>query len=89
MPKRFDVKKLHIILFEIPIIGQLETLFKRTGLYESLQYRFRRGEPRKLRDIYDGQIYKDLSNKDILSSPDAISFLINTDGARCQYGLFI
>ena len=34
-----------------------------------------------LRDIYDGRVYKELSGNGNLKSPDAISFLINTDGA--------
>ena len=34
-----------------------------------------------IEDVYDGQLYKNLTDKGILSSPDNVSFLFNTDGA--------
>ena len=65
---------------EVPIISQLQTLFSRPGFHDSLLHRFK-WKSGSLRDIYDGRVYKELSGNGVLNSPDAISFLINTDGA--------
>lgn len=67
---------------EIPILEQLRTFFTRPTFYEDLQYRFKRKKKVKdnIEDIYDGNLYKDLSGKGILNAADNISFLMNTDG---------
>lgn len=67
---------------EIPILEQLRTFFTRLTLYEDLQYRFKRKKKVEdnIEDIYDGNLYKDLSGKGILNAADNISFLMNTDG---------
>ena len=66
---------------EIPILEQLRTFFRRSMLYEDLQYRFKRKKKVEdnIGDIYDGNLYKELSGKGILNAADNISFLINTD----------
>lgn len=50
---------------EIPILEQLRTFFTRLTLYEDLQYRFKRKKKVEdnIEDIYDGNLYKDLSGK--------------------------
>ena len=68
---------------EIPITGQLRTFFARQKFNSYIQYRFKRVKKVKsnIKDVYDGQLYKNLTDKGILSSPDNVSFLFNTDGA--------
>ena len=68
---------------EFPIVSQLETLFSRSNFCENLQYRFYRPKSHSdhIEDIYDGCIYKELfEDNGLLSNPDNISFLWNTDG---------
>ena len=67
---------------EIQVVQQLQALLKKKGFYELLQHRFSRTKTNDIRDIYDGSIYKSLAENDgILSSPDNVSFLTNSDGA--------
>ena len=67
---------------EVPVVQQLATFFSRGEFYSSLQHRFHREKKNRnnVEDIYDGVLYKNLWKKGILSSPDNISFLMNTDG---------
>ena len=68
---------------EVPILNQLQTLFNRPNFYENSGHRFHREKKtnRNLEDIYDGTVYRELSEQDgILSSPNNISFTWNTDG---------
>lgn len=68
---------------EIPLLSQLEKMFKRDGFYDSLNHRFTRTKknPNNYEDIYDGEIYKQLSRENnILSNPSNISLTWNTDG---------
>ena len=66
---------------EVPILGQLATFFNRKGFYDLLQHRLKRRNGDKYSDIYDGKVYKSLTTNDgLLSSPDSISILINSDG---------
>ena len=68
---------------EVPIVNQLQTLFNRPNFYTNLQHRFHRKKKsdQNLEDIYDGEVYRDLSEHDgILSQPENISFTWNTHG---------
>ena len=67
---------------EIPVVNQLATLFSRNGFYNEIQHRFHRNKqhPNNVEDIYDGQLYRNMCREGILSSPDNVSFLMNTDG---------
>ena len=68
---------------EIPIIGQLQDLFTQKDFYSHLQYRFKivLKNPNNIEDVYDGQLYNNLFENGILSSPDNILFMFNTDAA--------
>ena len=79
--KNLTVRGSVSYFIEIPLIDQIQSFFKRPDFYSSLQHRFKRKNDGKLRDIYDGQMYKSLVSKGILDSPDNISFILNTDGA--------
>ena len=68
---------------EIPVVYQLTEFFSRNGFYSDIQYRFHRTKkhPENVEEIYDGALYKKLSGKGgLLSCPDNVSFLMNTDG---------
>lgn len=68
---------------EVPLANQINNFFQRDGFHESLQHRFTRlkKDPMAIEDIYDGRIYRELINKGILSNPNNISLMFNTDGA--------
>lgn len=80
--KELSPRHAKAYFIEIPVVQQLATFFSRRGFYTSIQHRFHREKKRKnnVEDIYDGQLYKKLTNEGILSSPDNVSFLMNTDG---------
>ena len=80
--KELSSRQSKAYFIEIPVIQQLRTFFSRDGFYNSIQYRFQRKKKHQnnLEDICDGALYQELSEKGILSSPDNISFLMNTDG---------
>lgn len=68
---------------EVSIKTQLLEFFKRTGFYEMLQHRFarHRQNPNNYEDIYDGAVYKELSEDDgFLANPNNLSFTWYTDG---------
>lgn len=69
----------------ISVISQLRALYARQGFREKLNYRFNRIKlnPDNLEDIYDGSIYRQLSEPgEILSDPNNISFTWYTDGVQ-------
>ena len=80
--KELSSRHTKAYFIEIPVVQQLATFFSRRGFYSSIQHRFHRGKKKSdnVEDIYDGPLYKKLSNEGILSSPDNVSFLMNTDG---------
>jgi len=80
--KELSPRHAKAYFIEIPVVQQLATFFSRRGFYSSIQHRFHRQKKREnnVEDIYDGLLYKKLSNEGILSSPDNVSFLMNTDG---------
>lgn len=67
---------------EIPIIDQLEKLYKRSKFVNSLNHVFTRQKLNtdNFEDIYDGQIYKELIEKGLLMTGNSISFMWYTDG---------
>ena len=67
---------------EVPVVQQLATFFSRGEFYSSLRHHVHREKKNRnnVEDIYDDVLYKNLWKKGILSSPDNISFLMNTDG---------
>ncbi|KAK3920363.1 Halomucin [Frankliniella fusca] len=79
-----EVDPNHTVLYfiEMPIVSQLQAMFKRPGFYELLQYRFQRQKqsPNNIEDIYDGNIYKELFNSGFLSNPNNLSFSMYFDG---------
>jgi hypothetical protein len=84
---RFCLKDLTVpnsvdYFIEVPLVSQIQSLFKRHGFYESLQHRFKRKKTNfdAIEDIYDGNIYKALFTRDKLGNPNNISFTWNTDG---------
>ena len=81
--KDFHLNMPKITLFEIPVVYQLSEYFSRNGFYSDIQYHFHRTKkhPENVEEIYDGALYKKLSRKGgLLSCPDNVSFLMNTDG---------
>ena len=67
---------------EIPLLPQLESLYRRTGFYHKLNTVPNNNE-QSLKDIYDGTIYKKLSAaNNVLSERNSISFMWYTDGIR-------
>lgn len=70
---------------EVPILPQLESIFKRPGFRQLLNHRFNRTKVGvgSYDDIYDGKVYKSLSDRGgILSDVNNISFMWYTDGVR-------
>lgn len=66
-----------------PIVEQLKIFYRRAGFTNKLQHRNNRRKTnmQNLEDIYDGQMYQDLSKPPgILSDDRNISFMWNTDG---------
>ena len=80
--KELSARHAKAYFIEIPIVQQLATFFSRSGFYSSIQHRFQREKKNRnnVEDIYDGLLYKKLASEGILSSPDNLSFLMNTDG---------
>ena len=80
--KELSSRHAKAYFIEIPVVQQLATFFSRNGFYTSIQHRFQRKkkERNNVEDIYDGLLYKKLSSEGILSSPENVSFLMNTDG---------
>lgn len=79
--KDLTVKGALSYFVEIPVVHQLRTFFSRPSFYDDIQYRFtRKSSKDEIGDIYDGVLYKELCEKDILNCKDNISFIANTDG---------
>lgn len=80
--KDFSVSGSLSFFVEVPIFVQLQKLFSKEGFYHDIQYRHhRQRESDQICDIYDGELYKKLSQYPyVLSSPHNISFTWNTDG---------
>ena len=79
-----EVKKNNHFITICPI-AQLQSLYKRKGFKEKLNYRFTRQDPPSTiySDIYDGSLYKSLSVEgQILSDSHAISFTWYSDGVQ-------
>lgn len=66
---------------EVPILSQLETLYKRPDFIEKLNSRFHRNKKNDLNyeDIYDGSVYKSLPER-FLSNRNNVTFSWNSDG---------
>lgn len=79
---QFSVRNASYFI-EMPLEHQIKNLFAQKGFYESLGHRFKRkSSDNTYEDIYDGKLYKQLSeNHGILSFQENISFTFNTDGA--------
>lgn len=68
---------------EIAIIPQLENLFDRENFYVNLNKNNISGLEGEYWDIYDGEIYKELSQENqILSNENNIAFMWYTDGIQ-------
>lgn len=80
--KDFSVSGSLSFFVEVPIFVQLQKLFSKAGFYHDIQYRHHRHrESDQICDIYDGELYRKLSQYPyVLSSPHNISFTWNTDG---------
>lgn len=86
-----------IYFLEIPVIPQLENLYQRQGFYDSITNNSSRSNNHHFRDIYDGEIYRQLSQpNEILSNKNNISFQWYTDGVKifnsskyCIWGFFL
>lgn len=66
----------------MPIENQLKNLFAQNNFYDNLQGRFKKHFDNSYEDITDGTLYRNLfNNNGPLSSPDNLSFVLNTDGA--------
>ncbi|CAC5384005.1 unnamed protein product [Mytilus coruscus] len=72
-----------LTLIEVPIINQIQNLFSQEEFHSELQERLHYFKSTGVyRDIYDGSIYRSyFNNSGPLSSPNNISFTMNTDGA--------
>lgn len=71
---------------ELPLVNQLQIMFKRRNFFEDLQYRFRadrKSSPDNIDDIYDGSVYKGMMNNGgFLSNPNNISCMRYSDGVK-------
>lgn len=66
---------------EIPLIRQLESLYRRPGFYNKLNHRDIVVDNGYLNDVYDGSIYQELTKgNNILSNKNNISLMWYTDG---------
>ncbi|XP_044585559.1 exocyst complex component 3-like [Cotesia glomerata] len=76
------VSKKNSYFVQLPIISQLQEMYKRQDFYERLQFRFQRPIPLPgtITDIYDGELYREWFNNGFLSNPNNISFSWYTDG---------
>lgn len=77
----FDKKAAYFI--EVPLLRQLQTLYKRNDFYKLLRWRFQRVKKNEnnYEDIYDGAVYQERSQPGhFLSNGNNISFTWNTDG---------
>ena len=80
-PGKEPLKKEYFL--ELPIVGQLQSILKRTEIHEQLMHRFERKKKHEnnYEDIYDGEIYqKHFGPNGFLRNPYNISFMWNTDG---------
>lgn len=71
-------------LLELPIIPQLQRMFKRDGFYDSLGHRFSRTKLSNdgIEDIYDGYLYqRHMGPNGFLRNRNNISFTWYSDGA--------
>ena len=79
--KDFSVSDGLYFFVEVPIMDKVRELFSKPGFYNDTQFchnRDKRGD--RISDIYDGELYKKLSQPpNVLSSPESISFTWNTD----------
>ncbi|KAK3931957.1 O-succinylhomoserine sulfhydrylase [Frankliniella fusca] len=69
-------------LVSLPMLDQLEKMFKREGFYSQL--RFSCGESERssgISDVWDGKLFEDLSKLGSLGKPDMLSLSWYTDGA--------
>lgn len=67
----------------MPILPQLQRMYKRPGFFHDLQYRHSRKKDflDNIEDLYDGAAYKEFCREgEFLSNPYNISFGWNTDG---------
>ena len=80
-PSLYDCNEKKDYFIDMPLIPQLELLYRRTGFYEKLKYKDTLVNNAGLQDIYHGSIFKELT-QGILSSKDNISFMWYTDGVR-------
>jgi len=67
---------------ELPIVTQLQSMFRRPQFYESLGYRFNRVKKNhaNIEDIYDSNIYKENAQNGFLANRNNISFFMYFDG---------
>lgn len=67
----------------LPVDLQVKSLLENDNLRNSLNFRFTRATPENvLRDIYDGDMYKELSHPGaILHNKDNLSYVFNSDGS--------
>lgn len=80
--KQENVMKGNFFIY-LPIAPQLKDMLETEGMSEKLNYRFIREKINfdAYEDIYDGELYKQLSEEgDPLSSRSAISLTLNCDG---------
>ena len=64
------------------IENKLKNFLAQNGFYNNLQGRFKISFNDTYEDITDGTLYRKLYNNDgPLSSPNNLSFVLNTDGA--------
>lgn len=65
---------------------QVKSLLENDNLRNSLNFRFTRATPENvLRDIYDGDMYKELSHPGgILHNKDNLSYVFNSDNSLVQ-----
>ena len=64
------------------MIRQIQSLYERPNFYNKLYNRRDRVSNGCYRDIYDGSIYEELYNENILSNDNNISFMWYSDGER-------
>lgn len=67
----------------IPITPQMKVQLESLDIQNNLNYRYERShEEHVVADIFDGEMYKNLSKRDeVLSNPNNLSFNFNSDGS--------
>ena len=77
-----ELVKKGCFFVHIPLEKQLTELLQRPGIDGTLNHRFNRSKQNQdnIEDIYDGEMYKQISDGKLMADPNALSVSFNCDG---------